>query len=412
MSPRRLPRWVAKRRVVGYAQNAPYRHTLHHYHNAINMTPRLAKRAVITDDPVQELSQSAAKRARTTISQSTLPFAPPLLSPAATQSPPVASTTPCPFVNIDDFEALTEKTIRADERSIFEPDWTRVVEGELYRERARTLRSTGSSRLSFIYKHGLQVERRQPNGSYDKIFWICKHCNDRRKPQTPLTSSATSTAIAHLKNVHLIVSTGRLAEPPESIVSHLTPAAKPQQTPAAEAFITKFIDWVVAEDITFSQASSHRLRDLVAAGGAKIAALLPSANTVRAWIIKTCNEQRKEVINNIRRAQGKVSLSWDIWTTSNDQSLLGVCAHWIDTTGNKQEALIALPRIRSHHGNDIADTLDTVIKPYGISDSLGAFQGDNASNNDTTVDALRQWYHIDIKEQRLRCLGHIINLVI
>jgi len=53
-----------------------------------------------------------------------------------------------------------------------------------------------------------------------------------------------------------------------------------------------------------------------------------------------------------------------------------------------------------------------VIKLYGIGENLRAFQGDNATNNDTTVAALVQWYSIDVKEERLRCLGHVINLVV
>ena len=53
-----------------------------------------------------------------------------------------------------------------------------------------------------------------------------------------------------------------------------------------------------------------------------------------------------------------------------------------------------------------------MIELYGIGENIGAFQGDNASNNDTTVNALREWYPINTTEQRLRCLGHVINLVV
>ena len=121
-----------------------------------------------------------------------------------------------------------------------------------------------------------------------------------------------------------------------------------------------------------------------------MAALTPCANTARAWIIKACNEQREEVKNSLKEAQGRISLLWDIWSTSNDQSLLRVCAHWIDAAGNKQEVLIALPRVRSHHGDNIVGVLHSVIKLYGIGKNLGVFQGDNATNIDTTASALVQ----------------------
>jgi hypothetical protein len=117
------------------------------------------------------------------------------------------------------------------------------------------------------------------------------------------------------------------------------------------------------------------------------------------------------VKNSLKTAQGRISSSWDLWSTTNDLSLLGVCAHWIDTLGAEQEVLIGLSRVRSHYGSDMAAVLHTVIELYGIGNNLGAFQGANASKNDTTVAALCEWYDINISEQRLRCLGHIVNLV-
>jgi len=186
-------------------------------------TRRNSKRPA-SNDPVQESSKTAQKRARITNLQSTLPFAPPPLSPPATQSPPVDNPTPCPAGRIDKAELVIEKTIRADERIIFQPDWSLVVDGESYRERPRSLRTTGSSRISFIYRHGLQLERKQPDGTFGKVFWLCKPCHDRRKVQAPLVAGATSQSIIYLQNKHSIVSASRLPEPPQSIVSHLIPA--------------------------------------------------------------------------------------------------------------------------------------------------------------------------------------------
>lgn len=119
---------------------------------------------------------------------------------------------------------------------------------------------------------------------------------------------------------------------------------------------------------------ASRLRKLIAAGGPDMTSLIPSANAVRAWILRICNEQREEIKENLRRAQARISLSWDIWTTSNDRSLLGVCAHRIDTAGNRQEAVIAMPRVRSHNSDSIAAVLHTVINLYSTGDNIGPFQ--------------------------------------
>ena len=53
----------------------------------------------------------------------------------------------------------------------------------------------------------------------------------------------------------------------------------------------------------------------------------------------------------------------------------------------------------------------SVLREYKISDKIGYFITDNAANNDAALRLLS--YHIDVRltKQRLRCSGHVINLV-
>jgi hypothetical protein len=55
-----------------------------------------------------------------------------------------------------------------------------------------------------------------------------------------------------------------------------------------------------------------------------------------------------------------------------------------------------------------------VCEEYGIISQIGCFVLDNAENNDTCVQALARtwgWSREEAKQRRLRCFGHIINLV-
>jgi hypothetical protein len=54
----------------------------------------------------------------------------------------------------------------------------------------------------------------------------------------------------------------------------------------------------------------------------------------------------------------------------------------------------------------------SVLREYKISDKIGYFIADNAANNDAALRLLS--HHIDVKpaRQRLRCSGHVINLVV
>jgi hypothetical protein len=64
-----------------------------------------------------------------------------------------------------------------------------------------------------------------------------------------------------------------------------------------------------------------------------------------------------------------------------------------------------------HSGQVIAQSVVRVIKDYNFGDKLGFFVLDNASSNDTCVAELAKQYNFDPEERRLRCIGHILNLV-
>ncbi|TKA47803.1 hypothetical protein B0A49_12989, partial [Cryomyces minteri] len=52
-----------------------------------------------------------------------------------------------------------------------------------------------------------------------------------------------------------------------------------------------------------------------------------------------------------------------------------------------------------------------IIEEFDFADKLGCFIMDNASNNDTCLAALAELYGFNKKWRRLRCTGHIINLI-
>ncbi len=57
--------------------------------------------------------------------------------------------------------------------------------------------------------------------------------------------------------------------------------------------------------------------------------------------------------------------------------------------------------------------LGLLLKRFGItSTNLGYFVLNNALNNDTTLVELTKTIKFDVKEKRLRYIGHILNLII
>jgi hypothetical protein len=88
-------------------------------------------------------------------------------------------------------------------------------------------------------------------------------------------------------------------------------------------------------------------------------------------------------------------------------------AYWIDEDYQFKTALLALRPLEGHYGHQIADEVLPVIKSFRIEGQLGAFQTDNASNNDTALKVLAASIPgMNVKELRLRCFSHIVNLVV
>src|SRR5207253_1410928 len=78
-----------------------------------------------------------------------------------------------------------------------------------------------------------------------------------------------------------------------------------------------------------------------------------------------------------------------------------------------QTALLDLPPLKGpHSGENIAQVLSTVIDLYDISAVIGYFMMDNARNNDTCIEELAKQYPAITQQSRLRCIGHILNLIV
>ena len=63
-------------------------------------------------------------------------------------------------------------------------------------------------------------------------------------------------------------------------------------------------------------------------------------------------------------------------------------------------------------GKGMAEMTGNAINDYKIGQNLGAFMMDNARDNDAALKELAEEFEIDVDFSRLRCLGHIINLVV
>ena len=200
--------------------------------------------------------------------------------------------------------------------------------------------------------------------------------------------------------------------------SSIDPYTEAQHPLQAERWCNDYLNWIAETDISFEDATHSSLRKVIINGGPHTKDLIPTRNTVRSWLIATYKERLLDVKSSLANSRSRIVVSLDVWSSPNAVSLLGVVGHWMDEHCHLKTALLGLKPLHGHSGYAMAQVLSEVLTTYEIEGNISAFQMDNATSNDTTLDALLEELPslnltpLDLTEKRLRCFGHIINLVV
>jgi hypothetical protein len=135
--------------------------------------------------------------------------------------------------------------------------------------------------------------------------------------------------------------------------------------------------------------------------------------------VKEAWGKHKDVVRRtLQAALSHIHISLDIWTSPNRWLLLAICAHFTTYDQKKQKALLALRRVPGHSGEDQFSILLPVLEDYGIVRKLGAIIADNAPPNNVLCRFIQTHWEDKLsldweaEHMRIRCIGHIINLVV
>ncbi|EKG09094.1 Ribonuclease H-like protein [Macrophomina phaseolina MS6] len=193
-----------------------------------------------------------------------------------------------------------------------------------------------------------------------------------------IKEKATQHQSEHLWKAHKLSNPNKPAPIERVATEEGTPATYYVAAPFQDLrFKREFVDLVIAEDLSFKQATSERFQTVICHGA-------------------------------------KINISTDVWSSTNKRSYVAICAHFIDQIGKLRVLLIGLPRLLGEHtGENIAYYLLRIFKIYEIEHRIGPFVTDNASNNNTLLRSLAEHLPgLHGKEDRFRYVGHIINLIV
>lgn len=277
----------------------------------------------------------------------------------------------------------------------------KLLQNVQYRPRNKRVLNT-NAKISWVYQHGADI---QANG-YQKL-WLCKLCHTEKSSSSQLfNATSTSSIISHLDKVHGITEPSRNS-------SALSPSNHPQPFDDLK-YKKQVVNIFIKNDLSFALVEDAEFRDALVNGRPEIEAILPSShNTIKAWVLDYFTLRKIQIKDKVSRARSKINISLDSWRAPTIKNYIAICGHFIDEDCTLVHCLLGFKDTKGvKAGEMIAGIIAKVIDDYEVSQNLGSFMMDNAGDNDTMLKELATRFDIDVDFSRLRCLGHIINLVI
>jgi hypothetical protein len=346
-----------------------------------------------------------------------------------TLAPSSELNIPTEFQKPDDFRSTAAHTDTS--RTVGNLDYYKDVDfTRLYwRERDGSkiqlegcLNGKGASK-SWIFNYGwrMQVQGVVPEAYY----WVCRSCYNKRITRCAFSVGyGTAPGTKHLSTHNITVhgeGQAKRSRLSSSFAASSTKSSSHGQDierygtvfhPAA--WKARVVALICHDNHAFQLFESPYLQDLLLSLNPSVGqrGCLATHKTIASWISQVYNSHMGIVTEKLNAATSKIHLSFDLWTSRNLRALLGINRHFADEFGNLKTFLLALPQqFGQHSGVNIADQITAIIEHFDISESIGYFMTDNATNNDTCIEALGLEYNFNRLHRHFRCSGHKINLV-
>lgn len=291
-----------------------------------------------------------------------------------------------------------------------------VLESHLDRKRSK-------GRRSWITAHGDFLAELGPGDGVKGVVWSCRICGQRNRPQF-FVAQSTSSSIRHLCEEHSIRGDPNEEEASLTVLKlQGTAAAKrPAGSTMTKAQTTLIHDlaigYIVNSNLPFSTFNDPFLNAMLSRFDPKLARDISlGRHTLTKDLERVYQLARAAVKGELDEAVTSIHISFDCWTSPNQLAMIAVIGHFLNQDLEYQTRLLALRRHRGDHsGENIARTIEKVIRDWGIESRIGVSICDNAFNNDTCLAALYprlnpRFKPDDVKHRRMRCFGHILNLV-
>ncbi|TXB96988.1 hypothetical protein FocTR4_00012239, partial [Fusarium oxysporum f. sp. cubense] len=297
------------------------------------------------------------------------------------------------------------------------------------RAKGRTNKSTWNEARGPYEERGEKAR----DASYHEI-WYCKHCDSTKKPNSVTTN--LSRARKHLRDFYGIraiehVERSDLKKQQHGTITDLFGRQEERQAnrdlneekylanainiPAFEEALARllavrniahtFIEYPEFHAVILS--CNYMARDV----------LLRSRRAVPKLLKKTFAQHKQGLVKKLHNSlSSMVHFTIDMWTSSEQKAAYqAIVVHFVDAeTRGVAQALLSLREFKgSHNGKLQAKAFLEVVEEYDLGGKVGYFTMDNHDANDTMLDDIaKEIDGLDPVARRLRCSGHIMNLIV
>ena len=181
-----------------------------------------------------------------------------------------------------------------------------------------------------------------------------------------------------------------------------------------------YIRWIINSNLIFEQTINENFRIFIQYLNVSINAMFfNSNNTIKTLIQILFRESRVRIRYILNHTIFDIYIIYDVWNFSNRLNMLIVVIYFVNEKMQQKILLFFLSKFQIFYTkkNMIQIVLNT-FDVYEIRNNLSYFVMNNAKNNDIMMKIIskvlltKHDIEYDVVEHRLRCIDHIINLIV
>ncbi|GBC04867.1 hypothetical protein RclHR1_05900014 [Rhizophagus clarus] len=182
-----------------------------------------------------------------------------------------------------------------------------------------------------------------------------------------------------------------------------------------ETFKKFLIWWIVKNNLPFTCVKSEDLCNMIYLLRKDV--FIPSTDTIKNYIMTFFEDSQKKIASILKNISSKISFTIDAWTSLNNNSFLGITAHWITENWELKSFLLDFIKLKEPHSDtNIKEAFLKSLKNFNIESKILGITTDNASNNITFLKAVetdlsQRYIYFNSDNKHVQYLAHVINLV-